>query len=71
MARALDSLLTLQQMTLHDPEAWIWLYELEVPSDPPTRYRLTNYKTAVLFGTNSSGTACRPKLAVSAGRTGR
>ena len=56
MVRALDSLLTIQQMTLHDPEAWIWLYELEVPSDPPTRYRLTNYKTAVLFGTNSSGT---------------
>jgi phage-related protein len=32
-----------------------WLYEIEVPTDPPTRYRLTNNTRAVQFGTNSLG----------------
>lgn len=40
---------------LRDEFPWIWLYEIEIPTTPKTRYRLTNYTSPVNFGTNSTG----------------
>ena len=40
---------------LRDEFPWIWLYEIEAPTDPKTRYRLTNFTKAVAFGTTSGG----------------
>lgn len=34
---------------------WVWLYDIEVPTTPPTRYRLTNYDREVNYGQNSAG----------------
>lgn len=34
---------------------YVWLYEIEVPKDPPTRLRLTSHTVEVEWGTNSSG----------------
>lgn len=34
---------------------WVWLYELEVPTDPVTRVRLTNMPQPVTFGVDSAG----------------
>lgn len=56
MARALDSVLQAHQQQLRDEDPWIWLYEFEIPTDPPTRYRLTNYTESVSFGTNPNTT---------------
>ncbi len=55
-----DSLTTLMQehrsqLRLEYP--WVWLYELEVPTDPITRVRLTNNPTPVHFGQETDGTA--------------
>lgn len=36
---------------------WIWLYEIEIPTDPPTRVRLARNTCDVEFGTNSDGVA--------------
>ena len=40
----------LQQMN-----PFIWLLEFEVPTDPPTRYRFTNFETPVSRGTGPGG----------------
>lgn len=55
-----DSLTTLMQewrsqLRLEYP--WVWLYEVEVPTDPVTRIRLTNNPTPVSFGFDSDGAA--------------
>jgi phage-related protein len=42
---------------LQSSDPWIWLYEIEVPTTPPTRYRLTPHTSAVQFGTDSAGAA--------------
>ena len=34
---------------------YIWLYEFEIPKDPPTRLRLAKHPTPVEWGTDSSG----------------
>lgn len=54
MARDLHDILQEHQQRLRDEDPWIWLYEWQVPTDPPTRYRLTNYTEEVPFGVNSS-----------------
>ena len=36
---------------------FIWLYEIEVPTTPPTRYRLTSHAESVDFGIDSAGAA--------------
>ena len=41
------------QLTTQAP--FIWLYELQVPGDPPTRYRLTNFTERVLFDQTTGG----------------
>lgn len=53
--RVLATPLVERSRMLSDEDGWIWLYELEVPTDPPTRYRLAGHRTAVSFGTTSSG----------------
>lgn len=42
-----------KQLALSEP--FIWLIEVEVPTDPPTRYRITNYNSDVSYGVNSLG----------------
>ena len=56
MARDLHGSLRQHQHELRDEFPWVWLYELEVPSSPDkTRYRITNYTSAIEFGTNTAG----------------
>jgi len=50
MARELGTVQTGEQTTLRAENPWIWLYEVEVPTDPPTRFRLTNYTEDVEYG---------------------
>jgi len=55
MARDIADALKLAQGRLHEGSPWIWLYELEIPTTPPTRYRLTNFTQKITFGTSSDG----------------
>lgn len=55
MPKALTQLMEQHANQLESESPWLWLYEIEVPTDPPTRYRLTNNTRAVQFGTNSLG----------------
>ncbi len=55
MAKALTQLMAQHASQLESESPWRWLYEIEVPTDPPTRYRLTNNTSAVQFGTTSLG----------------
>jgi phage-related protein len=55
MAHEETDLSAIHLRQLRDEKPWIWLYEIEVPTEPPTRYRLTNYTQEVSFGTNSAG----------------
>lgn len=43
--------------TLDQKHPYIWMLELEVPTDPPTRYRLVNQPEDYVFGTDTSGLA--------------
>lgn len=54
MARDLHGILQDHQQRMRDEHPWIWLYEFEVPTDPPTRYRLTNYTATVPFGIDTA-----------------
>lgn len=40
---------------LQQEQPWIWLYEIEIPTDPPTRLRLARNTEDVVFGTNNLG----------------
>lgn len=55
MARDLTDLQRARSRQLADEHPWIWLYEVEVPTDPATRYRLTNYDREIEFGVDSLG----------------
>ncbi len=55
MARELDQGMIDAQARLHEATPWIWLYELEVPTSPATRYRLTDYSQSVEFGVDPDG----------------
>jgi len=55
MARDVADQIIEAQGRLHEASSWIWLYELEVPTSPATRYRLTSYSERVEFGVNSAG----------------
>jgi len=55
MTRTLSQIMEQHRSELESQWPWIWLYEIEVPTDPPTRYRLTNFLTKVPFGKNTSG----------------
>tara|TARA_R110002167_G_scaffold26380_2_gene90867 strand:- start:1829 stop:2506 length:678 start_codon:yes stop_codon:yes gene_type:complete len=56
MPLELTTLTTIHKNQLESQAPWIWLYELEVAGDPPTRYRLTNFTQSVEYGTASDGT---------------
>lgn len=55
MTRDLTDLTKAHAQQLESESPFIWLYEFEVPGDPPTRYRLTNFTERVYYGVNSSG----------------
>jgi lambda family phage minor tail protein L len=57
MTQDLTYLTTQRARSLSDPYPWIWLYDIEVPTTPPTRYRLTNYDREVTFNVDSVGAA--------------
>lgn len=40
---------------LENSAPFIWLISVKVPTDPPTRYRLTNYQEQVIRGSSSAG----------------
>ena len=40
---------------LENTAPFIWLISVKVPTDPPTRYRITNYHSQVQRGENSAG----------------
>ena len=40
---------------LEQTQPFIWLVSVEVPTDPPTRYRLTSYPEAIQRGQTSAG----------------
>lgn len=40
---------------LRDPDPNVWLVEVEVPTDPPTRFRLARNPEPVTFGVDSTG----------------
>lgn len=53
--REMTDLSTAHARQLRDEDPWCWLYEFEVPTDPPTRYRLTNYTEPITFMASSAG----------------
>ncbi len=53
MSRQLDQTLAEHAQQLHDEHPFVWLYEIELPTTPPTRYRLTNHGEAIDFDTDS------------------
>lgn len=56
MSQELPVSLKAMQQLLELQYPWIWLYEVEVPTVPATRIRVTNYTEPVPFGQNSIGT---------------
>lgn len=57
MSKEISDLMHQHKNQLESELPFFWLFEIEVPTDPPTRYRLTNYTRRVNFGTNSLGEA--------------
>ena len=57
MARDLTDLARAHSRQLRDEYPFVWLYDVEVPTTPPTRYRLTNFNTAVEHGVDGNGDA--------------
>lgn len=55
MPRDLPDVFEPKKEALADGDPWIWLYEVEIPSSPATRLRVTDHRTVVNFGTDSSG----------------
>lgn len=55
MTRELTTILTARSRQLREQYPWIWLFEFEVPTTPPTRIRVTNAGESVVFGTSSTG----------------
>ena len=55
MTAPLTDVATARSRQLADQYPWIWLYEVEVPTTPPTRYRLTNYDRTIYFGASTQG----------------
>lgn len=55
MTNNLTDLQTTLVRQLQDQYPFVWLYDVVVPSDPPTRYRLTNYDRNVEYGATADG----------------
>ena len=56
MTQPLTDVATARSRQLAEQYPWVWLYEVEVPTTPPTRYRLTNYDAEITFGAATDGT---------------
>lgn len=56
MPRDVPTIYSLHAEQLRQELPFVWLFELEVPTDPPTRYRLTNYTEPITYGTATDGT---------------
>ena len=56
MSQNLTAITTAHARQLADQTPFIWLYDITVPTDPPTRYRLTNYDRNVEYGAQQDGT---------------
>lgn len=48
----IDSFLMVEKNLLATGSQWVWLYEVEVPTDPPTRYRFVRTPEEVTFRGN-------------------
>jgi lambda family phage minor tail protein L len=44
-----------RRSAIEGDRAWVWLFEVEVPTSPATRYRVTSHTTSIIFGSNSAG----------------
>lgn len=55
MPRDLTDLARAHSRQLQDEYPWVWLYDVEVPTTPPTRFRLTNFNTELEHGSDSNG----------------
>jgi phage-related protein len=55
MSRSLQPEMTRRSNLLRDESVWTWLVEIEIPTDPPTRYRIAANTSIVYFGTDSAG----------------
>ncbi len=55
MTRGLTPGLEAHRNELRDLDPWKWLVEFQVPTDPPTRYRLVDNVLPVNFGVTSAG----------------
>lgn len=54
---AIDPKITAGALLLEDLVGMAWLYEVEVPTSPPTRVRLTNWSQLIYFGTYGAGSS--------------
>jgi lambda family phage minor tail protein L len=52
MARPLSSAARSHKDSLASASPWVWLYEIEVPTSTPTRYRLARHNQAITFNGN-------------------
>lgn len=57
MPTPLTSTETQQANLISQESPWIWLFEVEVPTNPITRYRFCAYRKQIEFGFDSSGNA--------------
>lgn len=57
MSRSLPASFETARNELRASDPWIWLFEFEIPTTPPTRLRLAANPEAVTFGTDSDGNA--------------
>lgn len=55
MARDVTDITRARSRQLQEDHPWIWLYEVAVPGEKPSRYRLTNYDRPVHHGTDGGG----------------
>ena len=49
MARPLSSAVRAHKDSLSSLTPWVWLYEIEIPTSTPTRYRFARHNTSITF----------------------
>ncbi len=57
MARDMSLQHYIEAAKLENPDPWIWLFEVQVPTDPVTMYRMTSHDEPVPFGEDPDGDA--------------
>jgi len=48
----IDAIIMVEKNLLATGSQWVWLYEIEVPTDPPTRYRFVQMEQQITFRGN-------------------